>query len=305
MGLQQAQIGRNHVTDAQMNEIAGHDLGHADLRRLSVPIDKGQMADLRVQRLDGLLRAILVQEAQTDAHQHDAADDQRLGSIADNSRDNSRDKQQQQQVAAQLPDKNRERADAVRQQRVRPIDGQPPARLDAREAHLGRTKLAQSVSDRQRRSRSQLELLGFVHRSGMLRTRRCHDGNSCDPLGDRRERLWLGGFEDCGLGFEDDLQRVRLGRSGERIVGRLHAPGCTPPATINACSPCRLRRPCRRSDGRTTDTCGRFAGLEHPSPEPEADHRRSDTGRHEDEWDERRHSARPLAVGGRAGPTIV
>ncbi len=115
VGLQQAQISRNHVTNAQMHDVAGHDLGDADLRRLAVPIDEGQVANLRVQRLDRPLRAVLVQKAQADTHQHDAADDQCLGSITDDSRDDSRHKQQQEQVATQLPDENRKCADAVRQ----------------------------------------------------------------------------------------------------------------------------------------------------------------------------------------------
>ncbi len=153
-----------------MHEIAGHDLGDADLRRLPVPIDEGDVADLRVQRLDRLLRAVFVEEAQADAHQHDAADDQRLGAITDDGRDDGRHEKQEQQVAAELADENRKRADAVRQQHVRPIDGQTLACLDAREARFGRAELAQSVSDRQHRSRGQVKLRRFTHRSGMLRT---------------------------------------------------------------------------------------------------------------------------------------
>ena len=53
----------HHVADAQMHEVAGNDLADADLRRLPVAIDEGEMADLRVQRLDRLLRAVLVEKA--------------------------------------------------------------------------------------------------------------------------------------------------------------------------------------------------------------------------------------------------
>ena len=66
--LEQAQVGRDDVADAQMHDVARHDLGDVDLGRLPVAIDEGEVADLRVQRLDGLLRAVLVEEAQADAH---------------------------------------------------------------------------------------------------------------------------------------------------------------------------------------------------------------------------------------------
>jgi hypothetical protein len=49
-----------------------------------------------------------------------------------------------------------------------------------------------------------------------------------------------------------------------------------------------------------------FAGLEQPSPEPDQDHYRSDTGRQGDElWSERDHVARPFCAPRPIGPTIV
>src|SRR5581483_1277996 len=68
VNIDQAQVGRNHVPYAQVHEVTRHDLGHVHLRRLPVTIDDGQVADLRVQRLDRLFRAELVEEAQPDAH---------------------------------------------------------------------------------------------------------------------------------------------------------------------------------------------------------------------------------------------
>ena len=82
-------------------------LGDVDLGRLPVAIDERQVPDLGVQRLDRLLRAVLVEEAQADAHRHDPADDQRLRPVADDRRDDSREEQQQQQIAAQLADEHR------------------------------------------------------------------------------------------------------------------------------------------------------------------------------------------------------
>jgi hypothetical protein len=45
-----------------MHNITRNDLGDRDLDRLPVAIDEGQVPDLGVQRLDRLLRAVLVEE---------------------------------------------------------------------------------------------------------------------------------------------------------------------------------------------------------------------------------------------------
>ena len=71
MSFHQAQVGWNHIADTQVHDVAGDDVGHVDLDRLPVAIDEGEMANLRVQRLDRLLGAVLVQKAQPDAHHHD------------------------------------------------------------------------------------------------------------------------------------------------------------------------------------------------------------------------------------------
>ena len=76
-----------------MHNVARDDLGDRDFGWLPVAIDKGHVPDLGVQRLDRLLRAVLVEEAQADAHRHDAADDQRLCPITNDGRDDSREEQ--------------------------------------------------------------------------------------------------------------------------------------------------------------------------------------------------------------------
>ncbi len=131
MRFDQAQVGRNDVANTQVHEIAGNDLGDVDLGGLAITIDERQVTDLRVERLDRLLGAVLVHEAQPDAHQHDPADDQSLSAIPHNRRDHGRDKQQQQQVATHLSDKNRNGTDAVGKQHVRPVRGQAALRFDA------------------------------------------------------------------------------------------------------------------------------------------------------------------------------
>ena len=135
--LDQPQIGRHDVADPQMHDISRDELRDVELGRRTVAIDGGQMLDLGMQLLDRLLRAVLVEEAQADAHRHDRADDQRLRPVADHRRDDGRDEQQQQQVAAQLAGEHRPGADAVRGQDVRPVDPQAPARLGARKPRIG------------------------------------------------------------------------------------------------------------------------------------------------------------------------
>ena len=127
--LEQPQIGGNHIPDPQMHDITRDELRHSDLGRSAVAIDRGKMLDLGMQLLDRLLRAVLVEEAQTDAHRHDRADDQRLRQVADHRRDHRRDEQQQEQVAAQLTGEHRPGTDPVRGQHVRPVDPQAPTRL--------------------------------------------------------------------------------------------------------------------------------------------------------------------------------
>ena len=91
MHLEQSKIRRNHIPDPQMRDVTRDKLCDGDLGRSAVAINNGKMLDLGMQLLDCLLRAVLVEEAQTDTHRHDRADDQRLRPIADQGRDDGRD----------------------------------------------------------------------------------------------------------------------------------------------------------------------------------------------------------------------
>ena len=157
--LEQPQIGGNHIADPEVHDVTRNQLCHSGLGGSAVAIDRGKMLDLGMQLLDRLLRAVLVEEAQTDAHRHDRADDQRLRPVADHGRDDRCDEQQQEQIAAQLADEHRPGTDPVRGQNVRPVDPQPPARLAARKTHIGRAELAEHILHRQRRGGGELELL--------------------------------------------------------------------------------------------------------------------------------------------------
>jgi hypothetical protein len=129
-----------------------------------VAIDSRQMADLRVQPLDRLLRAEFVQEAQAETLRDDHTNDQRLSPIPDDRRNDRRRHQQQQQIAAQLAHEHRHRADAVRAKHIRPVDNEPPGGLDTGKTSPVRAQPAERLRWRKRVSRRQLELKGAGRR---------------------------------------------------------------------------------------------------------------------------------------------
>ena len=67
LGLQQPQVGRHDVADGEPHDVAGHQLGDVDRWRLAVAHGQGGVAQLRVQRLDRPLGAVLVEEPESDA----------------------------------------------------------------------------------------------------------------------------------------------------------------------------------------------------------------------------------------------
>ena len=161
---QHPQVGRHDVADAQVHDVSRNDPGDVDLARLAVALDERQVLDLGMQRLDCLLGAVLVHEAQPDAHRHDPADDQRLGEIAHDRRDDRGDEEQAEEIAPHLADENRQGADTARPQHVRPVLLQAPARLDARKAPLRGVEVGEHARGRQRRSSRKVELLRLLHR---------------------------------------------------------------------------------------------------------------------------------------------
>ena len=77
VGVQQAQVRRHDVADGQPHDVARHELGDVDRHRLAVAHRERRVAQLGVQRLDGQLGAVLVEEPQPDAQADDQQDDQR------------------------------------------------------------------------------------------------------------------------------------------------------------------------------------------------------------------------------------
>src|SRR4029453_4922081 len=81
--LEQPQVGRDGVAPAEPGHVAGNELGRVGLMETSVALDEAPPPDLRVQLLDRLLGAVLVEEAEPDAEGDDNEGDRRLDPVAD------------------------------------------------------------------------------------------------------------------------------------------------------------------------------------------------------------------------------
>ena len=64
------------------HDIAGHEVAHVEALLGAVAPHQGLVADVGVQRGDGDLRAVLVDEAEPDAQHHDRGDDPAIGAVA-------------------------------------------------------------------------------------------------------------------------------------------------------------------------------------------------------------------------------
>ena len=83
---QQAEIGRDHISQAEFNDIARDERGDVDLPGKAVTDGDDLVVDLGVQGVGGFLRTELVDETQAHRQDHDAADDQRAAALADKER---------------------------------------------------------------------------------------------------------------------------------------------------------------------------------------------------------------------------
>ena len=180
--LQQPQVGGHDVAEAQTDDIAGHELDDVDLLQAPVALHKSRAADLRVERLDGLLGAVLVDEAEHDADAEDGDDDARLSGVPDDGGDDRGPQQERQQEAAQLPAEHAPDADAVAAQGVGTDRLQPSSRLLAGQAVGARSQSLEDLIRRQRGS------LGESERAPAVRRGRSRPAISLAPL----RRRWRG-----------------------------------------------------------------------------------------------------------------
>ena len=118
--LQQAEVGRNEVADAERHHVAGHEVRHRDPARPSVPANLGLLSDLGAERGHRHLRPVLVEEAQSDAEGDDHGDDHRVRAAAGQPRHQRRPEQEDQDRVADLAEEDSGGAHPVRAERVRP-----------------------------------------------------------------------------------------------------------------------------------------------------------------------------------------
>ena len=169
--LQESHVGGHDVAEAESHDIAGNELDNVDLLHVPVTLHKSRAADLRVESLDGLLGAILVDETERDADADDGHDDRCLGDVPDHGSDDRGRQQKRQQKAAQLPTEHAPEADAVATQSVGTGRLQPPCRFLASQTVGTRSQSLEDLNRRQRGSLGESERAPAVRRG---RCRRAH-----------------------------------------------------------------------------------------------------------------------------------
>jgi hypothetical protein len=117
--LEQSDVGRNHVADAERHDVSGYDGSYIDSARPPVAEDQRLVADARVQRGDGSLRPILVGEAQDHGEGDDREDDRGVDLLARQERDECRHGEKNQQRIVELACENANRASDVTPHRIR------------------------------------------------------------------------------------------------------------------------------------------------------------------------------------------
>jgi hypothetical protein len=112
-GFEQANVGRYHGAELQMDDVAGHEIEHVDVGEAAVAQDGDGVPDLRVQGLRGSFGPIFVNEPEPDAGGQNQGDDDRIGVVTQDERDRRRDHQQNQQGVAQLTAEHRPGVDLM------------------------------------------------------------------------------------------------------------------------------------------------------------------------------------------------
>ena len=108
------------VPDAEVHDVARHQVGDLDAHRLAIARRRDLVADLGVHRLRRAFCPVLVDEPETDRRGDDHPDDDRVEALADDRRHRRRGEQEPQQRAAQLASEHRPRARMMGAHRVRP-----------------------------------------------------------------------------------------------------------------------------------------------------------------------------------------
>ena len=161
--LEDADVGGDDVADVQRHHVAGHEIGHRDPGLRAVAGHQRLVADVRVQRGDRALGAVLVDEAQADAEHHDRGDDPAVGGLTRGRGHEGRGEQQDEQRVAQLSDEHPERGDPVLGEDVATEPGAPLLDLRRGEPAFAAAERRQHVTDGLSGSRLEVALVRRAH----------------------------------------------------------------------------------------------------------------------------------------------
>jgi hypothetical protein len=100
--LDHARIGRDAVARLQHEHVARHQLPRSDLALLAVAQHRDHRREHVLQRVEGLLRAVLLHEAQDRAEEHDHQDDDRVHVLAHEGRQDRGDDEDRDQDVLEL-----------------------------------------------------------------------------------------------------------------------------------------------------------------------------------------------------------
>jgi hypothetical protein len=157
VGLQQPQVGRDHIAHAQGHHVARHQVTHVQALLAAVAPDQGLVADACVQRGDRHLGAVLVDEAQPHAQDDDRGDDGPVGGVAGGGGDARGGQQQDQQRVAELAAQDPKGGHPVGGQHVAADTSQPAGGLVGGEAGLGAAQLLEHHTHRLTRGGCKVE----------------------------------------------------------------------------------------------------------------------------------------------------
>ena len=157
--LEQSEIRRHDVADAEADDVARDERGHVDRAILAVAQHDRRVPQLRVQSRDSARRAVLAHEPEAHAEPADQEDDQRVGAFAEEHGRDGGHEQQNQERTAQLAHEDRDGSHAVAAERVRADAREPARRFRAREPIGVRVEAAQHLAGRQRGRRGKIQLL--------------------------------------------------------------------------------------------------------------------------------------------------
>ena len=113
MDLREARVRRYAVAGLQQHDVAGDELPRRNARLRAVAQDPDRGRQHLLQRVEGIVRAIFLDEAQHGAEQHDHRDDRRVDDLSKQRREDRRDEQDDDERVLELGEEQRNRRGAL------------------------------------------------------------------------------------------------------------------------------------------------------------------------------------------------